>query len=305
MEDVLGYPFDLPSYAKTGVVDYDELIAMKQQVEKHGLRLPSIHLDQGAIANLLFGRSGADEELDKLCATIGAMGRAGVPVLKYSLMASRAILNRFGKELPGHSRLPQARGGAAIMNFDNERAQQVTEEPVGKISADEMWSRITRFVRRCVPVAEAAGVILVLHPDDPPVERFWGVNQVLNSLAGLERFVSLAPSPNNRLLLCQGTIQEARIDVLEYIRRFGPRGLIGHVELRGVRGTLPNYWEEFMDAGDLSMLKVIRTLKEVGYTGTLEVAHVPRLINDSNRRVVQAWSAAYLKALLDTVYEAA
>ena len=55
---------------------------------------------------------------------------------------------------------------------------------------------------------------------------------------------------------------------------------MAHVELRGVVGKVPKYSEVFMDQGDLSFRKVVRAVKEVGYAGVLEVAHVPRLIDD-------------------------
>jgi len=295
---VLGYTFDLPSYDKTGVIDYDEMLALKQQVEKQGLRLAAMHLDQRALSNLLLGQAGANEDLDKLCRSIEVMGRAGIRFLNYSLSVSRAILNRRGLPLPGHYSSPEGRGGAIMKIFDEARARQVTDEPAGKVTIEEMWNRITRVVQRCVPVAEKAGVVLGLHPDDPPVETFWGVAQPLITMAALERFIAIVPSPSNCLVLCQGTIQEAKIDVLEYIRHFGQQGKIAHVELRGVRGTVPHYTEEFMDSGDLSLRQVLHELQQVGYTGPVEVAHVPQLMNDAQRRIVQAWSVGYLKGLL-------
>ena len=298
VESVLGYTYDLPSYEKTGVVDADELTAMRKQVEQHGMRLASIALDQRVLSNLLLGLPGADDDLDKLCRSIEAMGRAGVRFLNYSLLVSRAIANRFGHPLPGHQRPALGRGGALVLRYDDEQARQVKEHPAGKVSADEMWSRIRRFAERCVPVADAAGVVLGLHPDDPPVSEYWGVTQVLNSMKGLDEFLALAPSACNCLNLCQGTIQEAGIDVLDYIRKYGPQGKICHVELRGVKGTIPNYTEDFMDGGDLRVRDVVKALHAVGYTGPLEVAHVPRLIEDPKRRVVQAWSTGYLLGLL-------
>jgi len=161
-----------------------------------------------------------------------------------------------------------------------------------------MWQRITRFLERCVPVAEKAKVMLALHPDDPPVAKQWGVHQVLHNLEGLKRAMTIAPSPYNGLLFCQGTIQEAGIDLQEYIRYFGPRGKIAHVEFRGVRGNAAEYTEEFMDQGEQSLWPIVTALQDVGYDGLYEIAHVPKLINDPKRLIVNAWSIAYLKGLL-------
>src|SRR5262249_17875607 len=152
--------------------------------------------------------------------------------------------------------------------------------------------------KRCVPAAETARVRLGLHPDDPPVDRFWGAAQGLNSAAGLERYLNIVPSPYNGIKLCQGTLQEAGIDVPAFIRRFGKSGKIVDVELRGVRGRIPKYAETFMDDGDLDLAEVLRALNEVGFRGVIEVAHVPKFPGDEDRAVANAWSAAYLKGML-------
>ncbi len=37
-------------------------------------------------------------------------------------------------------------------------------------SNDEIWDRLSRFLKDVVPVAEEAGVMLGAHPDDPPAD---------------------------------------------------------------------------------------------------------------------------------------
>ena len=86
--------------------------------------------------------------------------------------------------------------------------------------------------------------------------------------------------------------------MLEYIRYFGPRGKIAQVEFRGVNGVVPHYVENFMDEGDLSLWGVVKALKAVGYSGAIEVAHVPTLDDDPDERVIDAWSTAYIKGML-------
>jgi len=189
-----------------------------------------------------------------------------------------------------------------LKTFDDREAKLANDSPAGEITAAEMWDRFEKFLKRCVPVAEQANVRMALHPDDPPVDRFWGATQVLNSMDGLKRYLDLAPSRANGFDLCQGTLQEAGIDVFEVIRTFGRQGRLVEVELRGVRGRVPHYEETFMDDGDLDLAKVVRALKEVGYTGKVEVAHVPTFAGDESRSIAQAWSVGYTKALLASVY---
>ena len=79
--------------------------------------------------------------------------------------------------------------------------------------------------------------------------RFWGVTQVLNTKAGLERLINIVPSEYNGLLLCLGTMQESGADVLDLIRHFGGQKKIFDIDFRAVRGTIPRYDEVFPGRG--------------------------------------------------------
>lgn len=298
VDDVMVYLPDIPGYKEKGHLVAEDLANVRKRLDQFGLKIATVQLGQGDLSRLLLGREGADAELDRVCRTIECVGKSGIPVMMYSLLASRVILTEKGGALPGYWDNPAGRGGARLKSFDEARAKAIKEEPVGRITADQMWERITRFLKRCVPVAAVSDVYLACHPDDPPIALHWGVEQVLFRLDALKRFIAIEPDKHNALLLCQGTIQEAGINVLDYIRYFGRQGRIVHVELRGVRGLAPKYDEVFMDEGELSLWDVVRTLKEVGYRGPVEVAHVPKMINDDNRYVANAWAVGFVKGML-------
>lgn len=288
----------IPSYQKRGFLTPDDLATTLRKVESFGLRISGFHLDSRAYANLLLGLDGWEKELDDICRTIETLGNGGVPLLLFNLLVSRVLRDKLSRELPGHYVDPNGRGGVGLQSYDDARAREITDEPGGRITADQMWERIARFQKRCVPAAEQAKVRLSLHPDDPPVARFWGAEQVLNSVAGIERYLGIVPSRYSGITLCQGTLQEAGIDVVDFIRRFGRRGKIFEAELRGVRGTVPKYSETFMDDGDVDLVPIVRALKEAGYEGMIQVGHVPKFPNDPDRAVSNAWSAAYVKGML-------
>jgi mannonate dehydratase len=69
--------------------------------------------------------------------------------------------------------------------------------------------------------------------------------------------------------------------VLNEIRRFGKEGKIFLVHFRAVRGKVPRYTEVFLDEGDLDMQQVMRTYREVGYTGPMVSDHTPRMEGDT------------------------
>jgi mannonate dehydratase len=289
----------VPGYKEKGHMELENLLSVKNQVEQLGLRLGSVYLEKLDTANLLLDRPGWKKDLDNVCRTIDCMGKAAIPVLNHSLLVSRVIRDTTGQPLPGYWINPNGRGGARLLSFDAERAKQVTDEPAGSVSADQMWERITRFQERCVPVATECKVHLACHPDDPPVARHWGVTQALNSVEGLDRLLAIVPSPYNGVLLCLGTMQASGTDVLQAIRHFGRRGKIFELEFRNVRGKVPKFDEPFLDEGDLDMWKVVQTLKEIDYQGTIEIGHYPEILGDTEEASTsRAWAIGYLKGLI-------
>lgn len=299
VDDVCVYAPLVPGYEHDGHFDLEALRTVRRQVEGYGLRFASVYLAKLDTAQLLLDRPGWQRDLDHVCRTIQAMGRVGIPVLEHSLLASRAIRDTTQQPVPGYWMNPAGRGGAVGQSFDEERARLVADEPAGSVSADQMWERITRFQERCVPVAAEAGVHLACHPDDPPIQRHWGVAQALNSVEGLSRLIEIVPSEYNGLLFCLGTMQESGADVIEALRLFGGMGKIFDIDFRNVRGVIPRYDEVFLDEGDLDMWQVILTLKEVNYQWTLEPDHVPGVINDlPGSPISKAWAVGYLKGLI-------
>src|SRR5262249_21330609 len=143
-----------------------------------------------------------DREIDQICQMIRNVARAGIPAVKYNLTVLGVV--RTGRT-PG-------RGGALYSTFVYDKAKQDgPPAETGPVSADEMWERITSFLKRVVQVAEECKVRLCCHPHDPGMPRdkgFRGVHRVLGSVDGLKRFVDIMPSPYHGLNFCQGTVAE-------------------------------------------------------------------------------------------------
>lgn len=130
-----------------------------------------------------------------------------------------------------------------------------------------------------LPVAEASGVRLALHPDDPPIAEQGGVARVLHTFAHFQQLFELCPSPNLGVNFCVGTWTEAGAatgkPVNEMIRWLARRGRLIDVHFRNIRGVLPRFQETFIDNGDQDLQLVMTTLVEVGFDGLLVPDHVP------------------------------
>ena len=88
-------------------------------------------------------------------------------------------------------------------------------------------------------------------------------------------------------------------DVFEVIRDFGGRQKIFAIHFRNVSSPLPHFVETFPDDGYQDMYRVMKTLREVGYSGTVIPDHIPQLVGDErNRPIGTAYCIAYMRSLL-------
>ena len=277
-----------------GPLQREKLLTAKKKVEAYGLKIEVFLLPQPAGTqhwNIRLGLPGKEQEIEDVNRTLEILGEEDVPVVEYVFNLSAVF---------GSTRGDTARGGATVRHFDYDEALKAEPVPEWKATEEEVWDRITYFIKNVVPVAEGAGVRLACHPDDPPVPTLKGETRVLGSFEGLKRLLDIVPSDSNGLNFCQGTVAEMGVDVLETIRYFGSRDKINHVHFRNIKGAVPRFEESFIDDGDVNMLDALRVYKEVGYTRTLIPDHWPTCVGDS-REVGHAHALGYMKGIMEAL----
>jgi mannonate dehydratase len=145
-----------------------------------------------------------------------------------------------------------------------------------------MWANWERFITAVLPVAEASGVKLSLHPDDPPLPELDGVARIFGDQAGFARAMAFADSPNHGLAFCTGSFAEAGAEGMHAaLENFARAKRIHYVHLRSVTGRLPRFAEAFIDEGTVDAVRVLRTLAEHGFDGFVIDDHVPHLVGDT------------------------
>ena len=242
----------------------DDLLQVKERIESFGLKLPVIE-GYLPIENIKIGRDDG-RELEALKTLIRHMGEAEVPILCYNFMAGTDWVRT-------QVALPE-RAGAKVTGFrlsEVEAAQLLTHDASGPmlkssevgITEAELWRNLERLLAELVPVAEKAGVVLAMHPDDPPLPALLGNARIMNSVENFERLVNLVPSPNNGICFCQGTFAEMGVDIPGTIRRLGPH--IRYVHFRDVRGSRDSFVETFHDNGPTDMVAAMKAYRDVGF----------------------------------------
>ncbi|RUT31296.1 mannonate dehydratase [Arsenicitalea aurantiaca] len=257
------------------------------------LPLPSSGIDTNPSHAILTGAPERDRDIERLCGLVEMLAAVGVPAAKYNL------------NIVGIPRTPseKGRGGAVLSTF---RHDQTTDDDqmtfAGRVDADTFWERITYFLERIVPVAEASRLRLACHPHDPLTRPgYRGVDRVLGDAEGLKRFVQIAESPYHGLNFCQGTIAESlenpREEIGDIIRWFGSRGKIFNVHFRNIKGGRYSFTEVFADDGDMSMPESFRIYKEVGVDCMIMPDHVPHIDGGAPYETAFAFSFGYIIAL--------
>ena len=218
-------------------------------VQSHGMTLYNVGLRPDP--EIIHARPDRDVHIEGWRTLIRNLGLAGIPTLGYNF---RGIGNFRTESAVG-------RGGAHYSTFDYDQFQaNPPDHPDLQIGEEQLRANLRYFVEAIVPVAEEVGVLLTMHPDDPPrPESLAGAARVLSTLDDFERLFDLVPSPANAMLFCQGCVAEMDEDVPAAIRRIAARGKIGTVHFRNIRGGARRFEEVFVDEGDLDTLVAMQT----------------------------------------------
>ena len=278
--------------------NYDYFMSRREIFENAGLKIygfgnGDVHCQAALVLNL----PNRDEKVEQYKRYIRDLGKAGIPYTTYAHMA-----NGVWSTDP-----EQTRGDAQARAFDLAKAEnrsqgtnQTRLTHGREYSEKEIWDNFTHFIREAAPVAEEAGVMIGIHPDDPPGPDLGGIPRcIFSSFEGYERALDIADSPNVGMCFCVGCWLEGGElmgkDVLESIRHFGERGKIFKVHFRNVDKPLPHFVETFVDNGYMDMYQVMRVMREVNFKGVAIPDHIPQMADDG--RVGTAYTIAYMNAL--------
>ncbi|MBK6740940.1 MAG: mannonate dehydratase [Haliea sp.] len=127
------------------------------------------------------------------------------------------------------------------------------------LGTEGMRDNLVSFLREVIPVAEAAGVRMCIHPDDPPFSLF-GLPRVVSTAADARTLMAAVPSVSNGLTLCAGSFgARADNDLIAMVREFGPQ--IHFVHLRNIKREADGsfFESEHLD-GDNDMVGLIGAL---------------------------------------------
>ncbi|MGY8909420.1 MAG: mannonate dehydratase [Flavobacteriales bacterium] len=149
--------------------------------------------------------------------------------------------------------LPGAEEGYTLKEFNAILATY------NKVGPKELKANLYSFLSEIIPAAENAGILMCIHPDDPPFPIL-GLPRVVSTEQDIEDLYNAVPSPNNGLTFCTGSFGvRADNDLAGMVKRLGDR--IHFIHLRATkRDAEGNFHEADHLDGDVDMFSVMKAL---------------------------------------------
>jgi len=258
--------------------------------------------------DVIWGKPGADAQIQDVIKSIHAAGKAGLPVIEYNFYAHR-LTEGYKEEI--------GRAGAGYTAYDYELSKNLPpREGVGTHTRTEQLKRAEHFLKAIVPEAEKAKVRLALHPNDPPVPLSRGSEQLMDSFEHWKQYLNLVKSPYNGMTFDCGVSREMGEDPVAVCRYLGERDCINHVHFRNVVVRKPHvdYTEVFLDNGQVNMFAVMKELVRQKYPRAIYPEH-PRAIDMDRERgkipnqypgggglAGEIYNVGYARAMLQAAY---
>lgn len=188
-----------------------------------------------------------------------------------------------------------------LMGLPGNAEQRFTPEQVrsalagyAHIDASRLKQHLFYFLQQVVPVAEACGMQLAIHPDDPPYPIL-GLPRIVSTEQDAADLLAAVPSPANGLCFCTGSYGvRPDNDLVAMIRRFGDH--IHFLHLRSTRREgAGNFFEADHLDGDVDMYAVVKelvlTMRRRGVSIPMRPDHGHQMLDDLGKTTYPGYSA--------------
>ncbi|MCK6579752.1 MAG: mannonate dehydratase [Anaerolineae bacterium] len=301
-------------------VTIDRLEERKKIIESMGLKwlvIESIPVHE----SIKLGKTERDKFIENYIQSIRNMGKVGIPVLCYNFMpvfdwtrTNLAMQNADGSTALSFAqsdlgKIDLSRGTSDLPGWGGT----YTVEELNELLADyknvddaTLFENLAYFLRKVIPVAEEAGVLMAIHPDDPPWSIF-GLPRIVRNAETLQALLEVVDSPHNGLTFCTGSLGASEENNLPaMIRQFGHR--INFVHARNIKRTSSRDFYESKhpsEFGSVNMFEVMRALHDIGFTGPIRPDHGRMIWGESGRPGYglydRALGATYLYGLMEAI----
>lgn len=167
-------------------------------------------------------------------------------------------------------------------------------EQYQNIDRKQLKKHLNYFLQEITPTAEAAGIKMAIHPDDPPFSVL-GLPRIMSTNQDIEDMMAAVPSSANGLCFCTGSFG-ARADnnLVDMIKQWGER-----VHFLHLRNTQRDQEGNFMEANHLDgdtdmyaiMNEVVRLMQREHRSIPMRPDHGHKMLDDLAKTTYPGYSA--------------
>lgn len=317
MKGIVSAIYDIPVGESWPLEKIQEL---KSAIEAKGLELSVIE-SVPVHEDIKTGKPTRDKYIENYKTTLKNLGEAGVPVVCYNFMP---VFDWTRSDLA----FPLPDGSNALI-FDEEQVNKMdprtlslpgwdesyTSEEINSlmdeyknISEENLWENLEYFIKAIMPTAEAAGVKMAIHPDDPPYSIF-GLPRIITGQAALDRFIKLYDSEYNGVTLCVGSFaSDPKNDAVAILESMLEKNRVNFVHARNVKLMGGKSFQEsahLSEMGSIDMYRVVKALSDHDFKGSIRPDHGRMIWGETGKPGYGLYDRALGATYLNGLWEAA
>ncbi|MEG0109611.1 MAG: mannonate dehydratase [Oscillospiraceae bacterium] len=300
----------------------ESIAKMKKQCEEHGMVfdvVESIPVHE----DIKLGKPTRDKYIENYKENIRRVAKYGIKCICYNFMPvfdwTRTQLDKkapdgstslvmYWDQMKG---LDPLKDGLSLPGWDSSYEKDELKllfAEYANVGEDGLWKNLEYFLKEIIPVAEECGVVMAIHPDDPPYPIF-GLPRIITNEQNLDRFLKLVDSPANSLTLCTGSLGCAKSnDVVAMVRKYSAMGRIGFMHIRNIKIMDDGSFEErahLSSCGSLDMYEIVRALVETGFDGYVRPDHGRMIWGETGKPGYGLFDRALGATYINGLFEAA